>query len=106
MGLIDRRLRQHAHDIRVGADGLEHAASQHPDLTALASIADAGFDLAYRIEARLASAGKMNEWRRTAREAYVAWAGQYPGELAIYADTLADKKDAKLIRSMVPRSLR
>jgi hypothetical protein len=106
MGWIDRRLRQHAHDVRVGADGLSYAASLHDDLADLSDIADVGYDLAEEIELRMASSSEMNAWRRIARAAFTEWASRYPGEVGAYADSLADRSDVKLVRSMVPRSLR
>lgn len=106
MGWIDRRLEQHAHDVRVGSDGLAYAASQHSDLAELSHIAEVGYGLADDIEIRMASSSEMNTWRQIARAGFVEWASRYPGEVGAYADTIADRKDAKLVRSMVPRQLR
>lgn len=55
---------------------------------------------------RLASSGEMNDWRRLAKDGFVIWASAYPGEITAYAASLDDQKDQRLIKSMVPRSLR
>jgi hypothetical protein len=111
---MDRRLRQHAHDIRVALPMIDYVAENFPDGAAgrfgdidaavAAGIGTVGRDLADTLEAgasmQLPSPRELREWQRAGRAVIRVAKALWPEVVADYIDGLDSRKDKRLMGSM------